>query len=163
MRVIDWISNLLAILAGICLSAAMVAIVANALLREFGMSPRHVFSLTEFGLLFIVMAASPWLVRVKGHVFIELLTAALPEKTSRIYSRGVAVLCIVICLVLAYYAWSNAMRSYKFGDVDERSFEMPKALLLGSMTVCFGLMAANFLRFIIGKDTLHTGQAGVHE
>jgi len=31
------------------------------------------------------------------------------------------------------------------------------------MPICFGLMALNFLRFVFGRETLHTGQPGVHE
>ncbi|TNF57570.1 MAG: TRAP transporter small permease, partial [Rhodobacteraceae bacterium] len=27
----------------------------------------------------------------------------------------------------------------------------------------FGLMAVQFMRFVVGPETLHTGQAGVHE
>ena len=42
-------------------------------------------------------------------------------------------------------------------------FTPPKWLLLGAMPVCFTLMALNFLRFVFGEETLHTGEAGVHE
>ncbi len=38
-----------------------------------------------------------------------------------------------------------------------------KYLLLGAMPIGFGLMALQFLRFVFGPETLHTGQAGVHE
>ena len=31
------------------------------------------------------------------------------------------------------------------------------------MPICFGLMAAQFGRFVFGPETLHTGKAGVHE
>jgi len=31
------------------------------------------------------------------------------------------------------------------------------------MPICFSLMALNFLRFIFGSETMHTGEAGVHE
>jgi hypothetical protein len=44
-----------------------------------------------------------------------------------------------------------------------RSLDMPKWLLLVSMPICFSLMGVNFLRFVFGKETLHTGEAGVHE
>ena len=44
-----------------------------------------------------------------------------------------------------------------------RSLDMPKWLLLGAMPVGFGLMGIQFARFVFGPDTLHTGEAGVHE
>ncbi len=164
MRIVDTVSTLLAVIAGTYLVAIMFGIVFQATARSFGFSgSSHVFTFSEFGLLYIVMFASPWLVRLRGHVFIELLTAALPRNVQGIYSRIVAVVCIVICLFLMYYSLQNTLKAYRFGDAEMRSLDMPKWLLLGSMPLCFGLMALNFLRFVFGEETLHTGEAGVHE
>jgi len=96
-------------------------------------------------------------------VFIELLTAALPRDFGRLFSRFVALLCAVICLVLVWYSLQNTLKAFNFNDMDERSLQMPKWLLLGAMPICFGLMALNFLRFVFGSETLHSGEAGVHE
>ena len=166
MRLIDQLCDALAVLAGVYLVLIMFGIVISALARTFDLSgawSSHVFTFAEFGLLYIVMAASPWLVREKGHVFIELLTAAVPAAVRRPISRGVAVLCILICAVLVWYTWGATAKAYRFGDAEMRSLDMPKYLLLGAMPVCFALMAAQFLRFVFGPDTLHSGQAGVHE
>ena len=96
MRIIDKVCNFLAILAGIYLVFIMFGIVIQATLRSFGYSgSSHVFTFSEYGLLYIVMAASPWLVRIRGHVFIEMLTAALPADFARLFSRFVALLCVV--------------------------------------------------------------------
>ncbi len=164
MRLLDFICNVLAVIAGAYLVAIMFGIVFQATARSFGFSgSSHVFTFSEFGLLYIVMLASPWLVRLRGHVFIELLSAALPNSAQKAYSRAVAALCIIICLFLMYYSFQNTMKAYRFGDAEMRSLDMPKWLLLGTMPLCFGLMALNFLRFVFGRETLHTGEAGVHE
>lgn len=164
MRILDAICNLLAIFAGTYLVAIMLGTVFQAMARKFGFSgSSHVFTFSEYGLLYICMAGSPWLVRLKGHVFIEMFTAALPQSAARPFSRFVAVICVVICLFLVYYSGATTIRAYNFGDADMRSIDMPKWLLIGAMPVCFGLMALNFLRFVFGPDTMHTGEAGVHE
>jgi len=164
LKLLDVICNLLAILAGTYLVAIMFGIVFQATARSFNHSgSSHIFTFSEYGLLYIVMAASPWLVRLKGHVFIELLTAALSAAVSKPFSRFVALLCVLICLVLVWYSGATTLRAYHFGDADMRSLDMPKWMLLISMPVCFGLMALNFLRFVFGAETLHSGQAGVHE
>lgn len=166
MRVIDRICDLLAILAGIYLIGIMFGIVISAMARTFlfsGTWSSHVFTFTEFGLLYIVMAASPWLVRLKGHVFIELLSAALPSSAQRSFSRIVALLCVVICCVLTWFSLVATIKAYEFGDALMRSLDMPKWLVLGSMPIGFGLMGVQFLRFVFGPETLHTGEAGVHE
>ena len=85
MKLIDRVCDGLAILAGIYLVAIMFGIVVSALARTFyfsGTWSSHVFTFAEFGLLYIVMAASPWLVREKGHVFIELVSAAIPKQVT---------------------------------------------------------------------------------
>lgn len=166
MRVIDRICDFLAVLAGIYLVAIMLGIVISALARTVNLSgtwASHVFTFAEFGLLYIVMAASPWLVRLKGHVFIELLTAALPRGIQRPFSRMVALICVIICAVLVWYTMEGTLKAYRFGDAEMRSLDMPKWLLLGAMPIGFGLMGIQFARFVFGAETLHTGQAGVHE
>ena len=164
MKLVDKLCNFLAILAGIYLVAIMFAIVFQASARSFGYSgSSHVFTFTEYGLLYIVMAASPWLVREKGHVYIELLTAALPKSVAPAFSRVVTLLCVVICAVLVWYTFEATMKAYTRSDFDMRSIDMPKWLLLGSMPICFALMAVQFLRYVFGPETLHTGEAGVHE
>lgn len=166
MRVIDRICDGLAILAGVYLVAIMLGIVVSALARTFNLSgawSSHVFTFAEFGLLYIVMAASPWLVRERGHVFIELLTAVIPSPLQRPFSRVVSALCVLICVVLVWYTWGGTAKAWRFGDAEMRSLDMPKYLLLGAMPIGFGLMAVQFARFVFGPETLHTGEAGVHE
>lgn len=166
MRIVDRVCDFLAILAGVYLAAIMFGIVISALARTFNLSgswSSHIFSFAEFGLLYIVMAASPWLVRHRGHVFIELLTAAIPRAMQRPFSRFVSLLCVIICLVLVWYTWGATAKAYRFGDAEMRSLDMPKFLLLGAMPIGFGLMAVQFARFVFGPETLHTGEAGVHE
>ncbi|MGI9371220.1 MAG: TRAP transporter small permease [Hyphomicrobiales bacterium] len=164
MRFIDKICTWLAIFAGVYLFAIMCAIVFQATARSFGYSgSSHVFTFTEYGLLYIAMAASPWLVRIKGHVFIEMFTAAVPKDFAPTFSRGVSCLCILICVVLVWYTGEATLKAYVRGDADMRSIDMPKWLLLGPMPICFALMAIQFSRFVFGPETLHTGEAGVHE
>ena len=164
MRLIDYICNILAVAAGVYLIAIMFAIVFQATARTFGFSgSSHVFTFSEYGLLYIVMAASPWLVKHKGHVYIELLTALIPKRLAPGCSRVVTMVCVIICLTLVWYTGEATLKAYNRADFDMRSLDMPKWMLLVPMPVCFSLMAAQFLRFVFGPTTLHTGQAGVHE
>ena len=92
-----------------------------------------------------------------------MFTAALPVPVALPFSRFIGVLCVVICLFLLWYSGQATIKAFVRGDADMRSVDMPKWLLLGSMPVCFGLMALNFLRFVFGPEPMHTGEAGVHE
>ncbi len=164
LRLIDRICNFLAVFAGAYLVVIMFAIVFQATSRTLGFSgSSHVFTFSEYGLLYIVMAGSPWLVGKKGHVYIELLTAAIPKRFAPGFSRFVTMVCVIICLALVWYTFEATLKAFNRADFDMRSLDMPKWMLLVSMPICFSLMALQFLRFVFGPDTLHTGEAGVHE
>ena len=103
MKLIDRVCDALAVFAGAYLVVIMFAIVIQATLRTLGYSgSSHIFTFSEYGLLYIAMAGSPWLVRIKGHVFIEMFTALLPKTTAPTFSRVVSFLCIVICVALVW-------------------------------------------------------------
>ena len=109
------------------------------------------------------MAGAPWLVREKGHVYIELLTAAVPDDIRPALSRAVVGLVVAICLIITYYGFEVTIRAFVRDEMDMRSLDTPRWMLMISMPICFGLMSLQFLRFVIGPETLHSGEAGMHE
>ena len=101
--------------------------------------------------------------REKGHVYIEILTAAVSEQVRPILSRAVVGLVILICVIITYYGIEVTIRAFVRDEMDMRSLDMPRWMLMISMPICFGLMSLQFLRFVIGPETLHSGEAGMHE
>ena len=81
----------------------MVSVIASVVMRNAGLQPyAWLFTSAEYGLLYMTMLGAPWLVREKGHVHIELVTAMLPAALRQIVSRLVALLCVLVCLILAW-------------------------------------------------------------
>ena len=69
-----------------------------------------------------------------------------------------------MCFVLAYYAGMLALEDYVMGELDVRgSRDIPRWYVTVALPVGFGLMSVEFLRFVLGREIMHTGQAGVHE
>ena len=83
------------------------------------------------------------------------MAAALSSIPSSMFTSTICAPASTCC--------AATLRAYTLGDADMRSIDMPKWLLLGSMPICFFLMALNFMRFVFGPEPLHTGEAGVHE
>jgi len=161
---LDRLTNILAILAGVYLVWIFLAIVFQVVARSvFLYGSSHIFTFIEYGLLYITMAGAPWLVREKGHVYIEILTAAVSEQVRLILSRAVVALVILICVIITYYGIEVTIRAFVRDEMDMRSLDMPRWMLMISMPICFGLMSLQFLRFVIGPETLHSGEAGMHE
>ncbi|MEM9429990.1 MAG: TRAP transporter small permease [Pseudomonadota bacterium] len=154
----------MAVLAGLTLVWLMVSVILSVLMRNLGLQPfAWLFTSAEYGLLYMTMLGAPWLVREKGHVHIELVTSALPEAPRRVVSRGVALLCVAVCLVLAWKGFDLLMTNIERSDYDVRAYFYPRWLLTISFPLSFGLMAVEYLRFVVGPDLIHTGEAGIHE
>jgi len=163
-KLYDGLVVALAIVAGAILPTFMLIIVYQVVWRNFGMQPSaHLFTFTEYGLLFMTMLGAPWLVRERGHVYIEVLTASLPERPRRILSRCVSGLCVVISLVLALKGLDITLTNYASNEMDVRSLYFPRWILIACIPLGFGLMAIEFARFTFGAELFHTGEAGIHE
>jgi len=142
----------------------MIAVIVSVAMRNFGMQPyAWLFTSTEYALLYMTMLGAPWLVREKGHVHIELVTAALPPVLRRIVSRGVALACVLVSLILAWKGFDLFQTNIARNDYDVRAYYFPRWILTISFPICFGLMAVEFARFVFGQELMHSGEAGIHE
>jgi C4-dicarboxylate transporter, DctQ subunit len=144
----------MALLAGVPMVAMMAMIVADVVLRNLGyQSSAHFFTFTEYFLLLIPLLGAPWLVREKGHIYIELLIAALAPQTRRALMRAIVLLCLVVCVVLAWYGGAITVQNFIQNEKDVRSFDMPRWMLMLSMPLAFGMMALEFLRLLARRES----------
>ena len=154
----------MALIAALTLVWLMVSVVGSVAMRNLGMQPfAWLFTSAEYGLLYMTMLGAPWLVRERGHVHIELVTAALPPSLRRVVSRLVAGACVAVSLILAWYGLQLVLTNLERGDFDVRAYFYPRWLLTITFPVAFTFMAVEFARFTFGKQLLHSGEAGIHE
>jgi len=154
----------MAVIAGLMLIWLLVSVIASVVMRNAGLQPfAWLFTSAEYSLLYITMLGAPWLVREKGHVHIELVTAALPRTPRRMLSRAVAAACVLVCAILAWKGAELVMTNIERGDYDTRAYYFPRWLLTIAFPLSFTLMAIEFSRFVFGDDLMHSGQAGIHE
>ena len=164
IRLYDFLLYGMALLAAATLVWLMVSVVASVVMRNMGVQPyAWLFTSAEYGLLYMTMLGAPWLVREKGHVHIELVTAALPPGLRRILSRGIAAACVVVSLILAWYGLQLMLTNIERNNYDVRAYYYPRWLLTVSFPVAFTVMAVEFARFVFGEELMHTGEAGIHE
>ena len=164
IRIYDWLLSLMALIAAMTLVWLMVSVVISVMMRNFGIQPfAWLFTSSEYGLLYMTMLGAPWLVREKGHVHIELVTAALPPALRRIVSRLVAGLCVAVSLILAWYGLELFLTNIERNDFDVRAYFYPRWLLTITFPIAFSFMAVEFARFVFGSELMHSGEAGIHE
>jgi C4-dicarboxylate transporter DctQ subunit len=150
--------------AGVYVGLMMVAIIYYTTFRTLGWyyTP-YAFVFVEYGFIYVLMLGGPWLVRTKSHVYIELLTAAVPDGVRNVLSRFVALLCVLICFVLAFYTGALTVEQITETKYDELRAQLNilRWITTISMPIGFGLMGVEFLPFVFGREPLHTGKAGV--
>ncbi|MEM0947131.1 MAG: TRAP transporter small permease [Pseudomonadota bacterium] len=164
IRLYDALLGLMALVAALTLVWLMVSVVVSVGMRNLGLQPfAWLFTSAEYGLLYMTMLGAPWLVREKGHVHIELVTAALPPGLRKIVSRCVAGLCVLVSLILAWYGLELFLTNIERNDFDVRAYFYPRWLLTITFPIAFTFMAIEFSRFVFGSELLHSGEAGIHE
>jgi C4-dicarboxylate transporter, DctQ subunit len=150
--------------ASLYVALMMFGIVYFAVFRALGWHYNpYTFPFIEYGFIYVLMLGGPWLVRTRGHIHIELLTAAVPDKVRVVLSRSVAVLSALTCLALAWYTGVLTIDDFTGNRYDElrAQLDIKRWIVTVSMPVGFGLMGIEFLRYVFGRQLLHTGKAGL--
>jgi C4-dicarboxylate transporter, DctQ subunit len=161
LRAYDAALRALALLAGLLMVAMMVMITVDVVLRNLGtQSSSHLFTFTEYFLMLIPLLGAPWLVREKGHIYVEVLVAAFPPALRRRLMKAVTVLCIAVCATLAWYGGVITWHDYAMAEKDVRSFDMPRWTLVLFMPLSFGMMALEFLRLLLRGESPYAAGAG---
>jgi TRAP-type C4-dicarboxylate transport system permease small subunit len=155
---------LLKYLSGVVIVAVFVLIVSDVLIRTVGLKPWLYSSvLVEYGLLWFTMLAAPWLARNKAHVFIDAITQLLPAAAQRVLAKFVYLVCVCICLTIAYFSLRLLLDAIAHEEIDTRAADMPMWSLLAPIPLCFLLVAIEFLRFLLGFDSMYGSRSDVKE
>lgn len=143
-------------MAGFLIVAMMLTITLDVALRNLGFqSSAHFFTFTEYALLVVPCMGAPWLVRERGHIYVELLLMHLGPDGRRRLTFAITAACVGICLVLAWYGFKVTWQDFVHAERDVRSFDMPRWLVVGWIPIAFFMMAIEFARFLWrGEDSL---------
>ena len=144
-------------LAGLLIAAMMVVITIDVVVRNFGyQSSAHFFTFTEYALLVVPCLGAPWLVREKGHIYVEILLMHLTPRKRRWLLDFIAVACIAVCLVIAWYGFQVTMKDWSGAERDVRSFDAPRWAIVMWIPFSFLLMAIEFARFLWRREDFLT-------
>jgi C4-dicarboxylate transporter DctQ subunit len=156
LRTYDWLITALAVLAGAVVAIIFVLIVLDVAWRELaGGSFAFTLGVVEYGLLYFTLLAAPYLVRQKGHVFIEAMVVRFPRGLRRALEIIVYLLCIAATLVFAYFSLVLLMEKIQSGTLDIRGIDFPSWVIVAPLAPCYLLVALEFLRFLIGPDSMY--------
>jgi len=143
----------MAIAAGFLMAAMMVVICLDVVLRNLGyQSSAHFFTFTEYALLAVPCLGAPWLVREKGHIYVEILLMALKPRPREVLTYVIGAMCIAVCAILAWYGFEVTLRDFLDNEKDVRSLDMPRWMVVGFIPLSFAMMGIEFLRFLVRRE-----------
>lgn len=153
-RAYDAVLYGMAYLAGFLMAAMMTVIFIDVVLRNLGyQSSSHFFTFTEYALLVIPCLGAPWMVREKGHIYVEILLMYLPPRARLWLTMAIGACCIAVCAVLAWYGFGVTLNDFLQNEKDVRSLDMPRWTVVGFIPLSFAMMAVEFLRFVVRGES----------
>lgn len=143
--------------AGVLVFCVFVLIVTDVFVRILGVQPwGYSVMVVEYALLWFAMLAAPYLVRIKGHVFIDALTTLLSPVVRNILAKFAYLICIVSSLIFTWYSLQVLITAIADGTLDVRAEDIPLWVLIVPMPFSFTLVAIEFSRYLIGIDTMYS-------
>jgi C4-dicarboxylate transporter DctQ subunit len=140
----------LAVLSGLIIAGVCLLIVYDVIARNLGLQPpASTVALTEYALLYFTMAASPWLVRTRGHIVVEIMHSRLQGGARQFTDKLILIICLLVSISVCVLATLLTLEALQRGEIEIRSLNMPRAFLFAPLVIGFGLMAIEFLRLLV--------------
>ena len=151
----------LAALAGATIVLGFALIILDVTLRTLGgQPPAFTSAVVEYVLLYFTLFAAPYLVRIKGHVYVDVLVGRLSGRRRWAVEKLAYLICVVTSLAFAYVGFKLAYEAILSGTIEERSIDVPSWVDYSPVGPIFLLVSIEFGRYLLGLDTMFHKQAG---
>lgn len=156
----DWVIDSAAFLAGILLVGTVLIICFEVLMRYFFRSSQiWTVEVCEYALFLITFLGTPWLLKVGGHVSIDVVTGQFGEKNRHLFGLLSTSVGVIISAVIFWFALVTSWNCYQTGVVVTKTLVIPKHYFLVMISLGyilllfeFGRQWLNHLRVFRGGD-----------
>ncbi len=145
-RVINTLSNIAGYLSALAIVIATLAITEGVLVRYIFRVPTiWQVELAVYMLMCATFLGSPWVLKEKGHINIQLITSRFSPKTNAILNLSTSFLAFAFCLLVAWKGWVMWYEAYEGGWVSESLWSVPLVYPYLIIPVGMTLTALQFL------------------
>ena len=74
------------------------------------------------------------------------------ERMRARFTMLIGLICIAVCLVIAWYGFQVTLRDFVQNEKDVRSLDMPRWMVVGWIPLSFLMMAVEFARFVWRRE-----------
>lgn len=141
------ITDAMAVLAGLLLVAIVLIICIDVGMRYFFSKPQvWTVEICEYFVFGITFLGAPWLLRVGGHVNVDLLTERLPKRPRDVLGVFSCVVGAFVSGVLTYYGVVTAIDCYQTGVLEVRTLDVPKYYFMILISIGYLMLFGEFCR-----------------
>jgi len=146
------VTDAMAVVAGLLLVAIVFIISIDVAMRHFFNNPQvWTVEVCEYFIFAITFLGAPWLLRVGGHVNVDLVTARLPIKARHALNVLSGIVGALVCLVLTWFGVATAIECYQNGVLEVRTLDIPKYWFMILIAIGYFLLFGEFCRQVLRR------------
>ena len=96
--------------------------------------------------MFLTLLGATWLLKLEGHVKMDLLVNQLNPRTQALLNIITSILGAIICLVIAWYGTEVTWSQFQKGITYPTVLEPPVFIILSVIPIGYFLLFIQFLR-----------------
>lgn len=159
IRRMDQLSDALAAVAACFLAVATLVICWMVAYRTMGYSTSWELELGIFLMVCALFLGSPYTLKTKGHVGVDLMASMLPEVYARRLQLMVLLIGLGVVLFLAWLGLEFTLHAFEKGERTESVWAPVKWPLFATMPIGFGITALQYIaeiqRHLLRQEFAH--------
>jgi TRAP-type C4-dicarboxylate transport system permease small subunit len=143
----DWVIDTAAFLAGLLLVGTVFIVCFEICMRYFFKAPQiWTVEVCEYFLFFIAFLGAPWLLKVGGHVSIDVLSGQLGKKGQHLLGLFSSSIGVIISAVICWFGLVTSWDCYQSGVVVTKTLTISKHYFLLMISLGYLLLLFEFGR-----------------
>ena len=143
----DTIMNISAVFAGVLVVLIMLCVCMDVIMRYFFNNPLlWVVEMGEYAMLYITFIGAAWLLKIDGHVTIDILTMRMSGKKRNIFGMITSIIGVFISGFFVYYGALVTWDHFARGVYNPSLLQFPKAPLIAVIPFGAFLLLFQFIR-----------------
>ncbi len=145
VRWIDRIADACAVAAAVFMVAATLIVVWMVAWRATGHSTYWEIELATYLIVAAVLVGSPFCLKTKGHIGVDLVSELLPAAGRVALGRVLSILGIAVCTYLAWKGLELTRDAFASGETSGSAWDPPRWPLFATMPLGLGLTALQYV------------------
>ncbi len=153
VRTVDRISDACAVIAAFMLAGATLIVVWMVGYRAMGNSTFWEIEAATYLIVGAVLVGSPYCLKTKGHIGVDLVSEFLSRRTRRVLERVLALLGLAVCLYLAWMGLELTLDAFAKHEGSGSLWNPPRWPFYAMMPVGLGLTALQYVAEMIREPS----------